>query len=147
MKAQVPSVVRPCQPLDFEAMYVIINDAARACRGVIPSDCWHDPYMSREELAHDNEDRTSAARVLTPCVPVSPDEGANSDAVPPIPRHRWEVVVDNPRWQMAEPLRERRCGGRAQRQPVRGQPRMNRQARPIQGQARMPHPAQAGCVL
>ena len=53
MKAQVPSVVRPCQPLDFEAMHVIINDAAQAYRGVIPADCWHDPYMSREALAHE----------------------------------------------------------------------------------------------
>jgi hypothetical protein len=51
MKAQVPSVVRPCQPLDFEAMYAIINDAAQAYRGVIPTDRWHDPYMPSEQSA------------------------------------------------------------------------------------------------
>ncbi len=28
----------------------IINEAARAYKGVIPPDCWHEPYMSREEL-------------------------------------------------------------------------------------------------
>lgn len=29
----------------------IINAAAEAYRGVIPADCWHEPYMSSEELA------------------------------------------------------------------------------------------------
>ncbi|MEJ5311654.1 MAG: GNAT family N-acetyltransferase [Anaerolineae bacterium] len=36
-------------------MYVIINDAAQAYRGVIPADRWHEPYMSREELRHEIE--------------------------------------------------------------------------------------------
>jgi GNAT superfamily N-acetyltransferase len=36
-------------------MYAIINDAAQAYRGVIPPDRWHDPYMPREELAHEIE--------------------------------------------------------------------------------------------
>jgi GNAT superfamily N-acetyltransferase len=36
---------------DFEAILAIINDAAQAYRGVIPSDCWHEPYMSADELA------------------------------------------------------------------------------------------------
>jgi N-acetylglutamate synthase-like GNAT family acetyltransferase len=31
-------------------MYAIINDAAEAYRGVIPMDCWHEPYMPRDEL-------------------------------------------------------------------------------------------------
>ena len=31
-------------------MYAIINDAARAYRGVIPEDRWHEPYMPREDL-------------------------------------------------------------------------------------------------
>ena len=33
-----------------------INDAAEACRGVIPADCWKVPYMSREELRHEISD-------------------------------------------------------------------------------------------
>ncbi len=37
MKAQLPSVIRPCHPADFDAMYAIINDAAQAYRGVIPT--------------------------------------------------------------------------------------------------------------
>jgi len=36
-------------------MYAIINDAAQAYRGVIPTDRWHDPYMTREALAHEIE--------------------------------------------------------------------------------------------
>jgi GNAT superfamily N-acetyltransferase len=28
----------------------IINEAAEKYRGVIPADCWHEPYMSRREL-------------------------------------------------------------------------------------------------
>ena len=44
------SRIRPCTPDDFEAVYAIINDAARAYRGVIPADRYHEPYMPREEL-------------------------------------------------------------------------------------------------
>jgi GNAT superfamily N-acetyltransferase len=42
---------------DFEVILEIINDAAQAYKGVIPLDCWHEPYMSREELKHEIEDR------------------------------------------------------------------------------------------
>lgn len=43
-------MIRPCHPSDFEQLYAIINDAAQAYNGVIPADCWHDPYMIRAEL-------------------------------------------------------------------------------------------------
>ena len=43
-------MIRDCDAGDFEAIYEIINDAAQAYRGIIPPDCWHDPYMPREEL-------------------------------------------------------------------------------------------------
>ena len=46
-------MIRPVQPEDFEAMWDIINAAAQAYKGVIPEDCWQDPYMSKEELAHE----------------------------------------------------------------------------------------------
>lgn len=35
---------------DFESIWSIINDGARAYKGVIPTDCLREPYMSREEL-------------------------------------------------------------------------------------------------
>ena len=43
--------IRSCTHDDFEAIHAIVNDAAEAYRGVIPADCWHDPYMGRAELA------------------------------------------------------------------------------------------------
>lgn len=43
-------MIRPCVEEDFEEMYSIINDAAVAYRGVIPDDCWHEPYMTRDAL-------------------------------------------------------------------------------------------------
>ena len=44
-------VIRQSGNPDFAVMLSIINDAARAYRGVIPADRWHEPYMSAEELA------------------------------------------------------------------------------------------------
>jgi GNAT superfamily N-acetyltransferase len=43
--------IRSCTHDDFDAILAIVNDAAEAYRGVIPADCWHEPYMSRAELA------------------------------------------------------------------------------------------------
>ncbi|HZR09951.1 MAG TPA: GNAT family N-acetyltransferase [Myxococcales bacterium] len=42
--------IRPCGPADVPAMFAIINDAARAYEGVIPADCWQEPYMPLAEL-------------------------------------------------------------------------------------------------
>jgi len=50
-------VIRKCTNSDFEVILEIINDAAQAHKGKIPADCWHEPYMSREELKHEIEDR------------------------------------------------------------------------------------------
>ena len=35
----------------MEEIFHIINDAARAYKGVIPEDCYHEPYMTKEELS------------------------------------------------------------------------------------------------
>ena len=43
-------LIRQSVEADFAAMWAIINDAARAYRGVIPADRWHEPYMSADEL-------------------------------------------------------------------------------------------------
>lgn len=42
--------IRKCIDVDFGTICDIINDAARAYRGVIPADCWSEPYMPPEEL-------------------------------------------------------------------------------------------------
>ena len=49
-------VIRLCVDSDFETIYEIINDAAQAYQGVIPADCWKEPYMPREELRHEIDD-------------------------------------------------------------------------------------------
>ena len=46
-----PSVIRRCTDADVPAIHAIINDAAEAYRGVIPVDCWHEPYMTRASLS------------------------------------------------------------------------------------------------
>ena len=43
-------MIRPCIDSDVPNIFAIVNDAARAYKGVIPSDCWHEPYMPLEEL-------------------------------------------------------------------------------------------------
>jgi GNAT superfamily N-acetyltransferase len=43
-------MIRPCSEAEVPFVEAIINEAARAYEGVIPADCWHDPYMSRAEL-------------------------------------------------------------------------------------------------
>lgn len=35
---------------DFSSVLEIINDAAQEYKGVIPSDCWKEPYFSADEL-------------------------------------------------------------------------------------------------
>ena len=43
--------IRLSREADRSEMLAIINDAAQVYRGVIPADCWHEPYMPAEELA------------------------------------------------------------------------------------------------
>jgi GNAT superfamily N-acetyltransferase len=35
---------------DLEDVLAVINDAAKAYKGVIPPDRWHEPYMTKDEL-------------------------------------------------------------------------------------------------
>lgn len=49
-------MIRMCNRMDVEEIYLIINDAARAYKGVIPDDRYHEPYMSMEELNHEISD-------------------------------------------------------------------------------------------
>jgi GNAT superfamily N-acetyltransferase len=47
------AVIRLCVDKEFEAIYEIVNDAARAYKGIIPGDRWKEPYMPKEELRHE----------------------------------------------------------------------------------------------
>jgi GNAT superfamily N-acetyltransferase len=48
-------MIRLCTDTDFATIVEIINEAARAYRGVIPADRWKEPYMSAAELRHEIE--------------------------------------------------------------------------------------------
>jgi len=43
-------LIRECTVEDAERICAVVNDAAEAYRGVIPDDCWHEPYMPLDEL-------------------------------------------------------------------------------------------------
>ena len=43
-------MIRLCQQQDIDSIHEIINDAARAYRGHIPDDRYHEPYMPMEQL-------------------------------------------------------------------------------------------------
>jgi len=44
------TAIRRCRDDETPTILAIINAAAEAYRGVIPADCWHDPYMPADEL-------------------------------------------------------------------------------------------------
>jgi N-acetylglutamate synthase-like GNAT family acetyltransferase len=48
-------MIRECDEKDFESILGIINDAAMKYKGVIPAECWREPYMSEEALKKDIE--------------------------------------------------------------------------------------------
>ena len=43
-------MIRRCGEGDVADILEIVSTAAESYRGVIPSDCWHDPYMPEDEL-------------------------------------------------------------------------------------------------
>jgi N-acetylglutamate synthase-like GNAT family acetyltransferase len=43
-------MIRRCAASDFARIQAIINEAAFAYKGVIPGDCWTEPYMAADEL-------------------------------------------------------------------------------------------------
>src|SRR6266566_353639 len=47
------SAIRSCVEADLPTILAIVNEAAEAYRGVIPADCWHEPYMSMSDLRRD----------------------------------------------------------------------------------------------
>lgn len=43
-------MIRKLSSKDTQTIYEVINEAARAYKGIIPDDCCHEPYMPKEEL-------------------------------------------------------------------------------------------------
>jgi len=46
-------MIRRCDEGDFELIWGIVNDGARAYKGIIPEDRWTEPYMSKDQLHHE----------------------------------------------------------------------------------------------
>jgi len=49
-------MIQQCNNIDFEAICEVINDASQTYKGIIPADCWKEPYMSKNELRHEMEE-------------------------------------------------------------------------------------------
>ena len=49
-------MIRPCELSEVDEICALVNDAAAAYRGVIPEDCWKEPYMTAGELERDIAD-------------------------------------------------------------------------------------------
>jgi N-acetylglutamate synthase-like GNAT family acetyltransferase len=49
-------MILPGKKNDFKDILTIINEAASVYKGVIPTDRWHEPYMSEDELQTQIED-------------------------------------------------------------------------------------------
>ena len=61
------SNVRPCRDDERAIILAIINAAAaEAYRGVIPVDCWHEPYMASGEL--DDEIAAGVKKLLNDAI-------------------------------------------------------------------------------
>jgi GNAT superfamily N-acetyltransferase len=43
-------MIRKLSTADFQIIYNIVNEASAAYKGKIPADCYHEPYMPKEEL-------------------------------------------------------------------------------------------------
>jgi len=46
-------MITECTKNDISNILHIINDAALKYKGIIPDDCWHEPYMSEQELINE----------------------------------------------------------------------------------------------
>lgn len=49
------NTIRLCRGDEIAAVLAIVNAAATAYRGAIPSDCWHEPYTSADEIRQEIE--------------------------------------------------------------------------------------------
>ena len=50
-------MIREYKKNDVHKILKVINDASLKYKGVIPDNCWHEPYMSEQELIDEISDR------------------------------------------------------------------------------------------
>ena len=51
-------MIKKLSSKDTQTIYEVINKAAQAYKGIIPDDCYHEPYMPIEELRHEMRSMT-----------------------------------------------------------------------------------------
>lgn len=85
-------LIRPSAAADFPRILVIINDAAQAYRGVIPADCWHDPYLSASALTREIADGV-VFRVAADDGQLSGVMGIQDKGVVALVRHAYVVTT------------------------------------------------------
>ena len=49
-------MIREFTKIDSSEILHVINNAATKYKGIIPDDCWHEPYMSEKELINELND-------------------------------------------------------------------------------------------
>ena len=49
-------MIREYTKIDSSEILHVINNAASKYKGIIPDDCWHEPYMSEKELINELND-------------------------------------------------------------------------------------------
>jgi GNAT superfamily N-acetyltransferase len=49
-------MIRKLSDDEVNVIFAIVNDAATAYKGIIPGDCWHEPYMPLAQLKWEIED-------------------------------------------------------------------------------------------
>ena len=43
-------MIRKCTPREFDTIHSNINESGLVYKGIIPADCWKEPYMAKSEL-------------------------------------------------------------------------------------------------
>ena len=49
-------MINECTKSDTSKILNIINDASSRYKGIIPDNCWHEPYMSEQQLIEEFSD-------------------------------------------------------------------------------------------
>ena len=49
-------MIKECTKKNISNILHVINDASLKYKGIIPNDCWHEPYMSEQELIDEFND-------------------------------------------------------------------------------------------
>ena len=49
-------MISECTKSDTSKILLIINDASIGYKGIIPDNCWHEPYMSEQKLTEEFSD-------------------------------------------------------------------------------------------